>query len=86
MALSEIKRNIQTGETKDEPQTNGSYKIMQIIFKLMKYTHIHMHPCARSTRSNKIKYNRLTRKTKEIKNYIYQLRTKLTKAQNGKQN
>ena len=33
-----------------------------------------------------IKYNRLSWRTKEIKNYIYQLRTKLTKAQTGKQN
>ena len=28
----------------------------------------------------------MTRLTKEIKNYTYQLRTKLTKAQTGKQN
>ena len=34
----------------------------------------------------KIKYNRLTQQTKETKNYIYQLRQKLTKAQTGKQN
>ena len=34
----------------------------------------------------KIKYNILTWQTKEIKNYIYQLRTKLTNAQAGKQN
>ena len=34
----------------------------------------------------KIKYSRLTRQTKEIKNYIYQLRTKLTKSETGKQN
>ena len=34
----------------------------------------------------KIKYNRLTWQRKEIKNYTYQLRTKLTKAQTGKQN
>ena len=33
----------------------------------------------------KIKYNRLTWQTKETKDYIYQLRTKLTKAQTGKQ-
>ena len=31
MTLSEIKTNIQKWETKDEPQTNGSYKIGQII-------------------------------------------------------
>ena len=34
----------------------------------------------------KIEYSRLTQQTKEIKKYIYQLRTKLTKAQAGKQN
>ena len=28
----------------------------------------------------------MTQRTKEIKNYIYQLRTKLTEAQTGKQN
>ena len=32
------------------------------------------------------KYSRLTWQTKEIKTYIYQLRTKVTKAQSGKQN
>ena len=34
----------------------------------------------------KIKYNSLAQQTKETKNYIYQLRTELTKAQIGKQN
>jgi len=43
MALSEIKTNIQKQETKDEPQTNGSYKIRQIIIKIMEYTHTHTH-------------------------------------------
>ena len=33
-----------------------------------------------------INYNRLTWQTKETKNYNCQLRTKLTKAQMGKQN
>ena len=37
MALSEIKTNIQKRETKDEPQTNDSYKIRQIIIKIMAY-------------------------------------------------
>ena len=32
------------------------------------------------------KYSRLTQWTEEIKNFIYHLRTKLTKAQIGKQN
>ena len=44
MALNEIKTNIQKQETKDEPQTKGSYKIRQIIIKIMEYTHIHIHP------------------------------------------
>ena len=34
----------------------------------------------------KIKYSRLIRQTKEIKNYTYKLRTKLTETQTGKQN
>ena len=48
MALSEIKTNIQKGETKVEPQTNGSYKIRQIIIKIMENTRIH-------TAMNKVK-------------------------------
>ena len=44
MALSEIKTNIPKWEIKDEPQTNGSYKIRQIIIKIMEYTHIHGLP------------------------------------------
>ena len=55
MALSEIKTNIQRWETKDEPQANGSYKIRQIIIKIMEYTHIHIHPWTKSKQSNKNK-------------------------------
>ena len=59
MALSEIKINIQKQETKDEPQTNCSYKIRQIvfkiIFKIMEYTHIHIYPWAKSKQTNKNK-------------------------------
>ena len=85
--LSEIKTNIQKQETKDEPQTNGSYKIRQIIIKIMEYTHIYIYTHEQSQKSpTKIKYSRLTQRTMEIKNYIYQLRKKLTKAQTGKQN
>ena len=42
MALSEIKTNIQKRETKDEPETIGSYKIKQIIIKIMEYTYTSM--------------------------------------------
>ena len=53
MALSETKTNIQKQETKDEPQTNGSYQIRQIIIKIMEYTHT--HSWAKSKQSNKNK-------------------------------
>jgi len=43
MALSEIKTNTPKRETKDEPQTYGSYKIRLIIIKMMEYTHMHIH-------------------------------------------
>ena len=77
MALNENKINTQT---KNELQTNGSYKINRIIIKIKEYTQ------KQSQNSpTKIKYNRWTWRTKEIKNYIYQLRTKLTKAQTVKQ-
>ena len=61
-ALSEIKTNIPKQVTKNEPQTNGSYKIRQIIIKIMEYTHIHIHIHKQNKNSStKIKYNRLTR-------------------------
>ena len=43
-ALSEIKTDTQKWKMKDETQTNGSYKIRQIIIKIIEYTHIHIHP------------------------------------------
>jgi len=49
----EIKTNIQKPETKDEPKTNGSYKVRQIVIKIMEYTHI--HPWGKSKQSNKNK-------------------------------
>ena len=49
MTLSEIKTNIQKQETKDEPQTNGSYKMKKIIIKII--THIHIHPSVQLSRS-----------------------------------
>ena len=55
MALSEIKTNIHKGETKDEPPKNGSYKIGQIIIKIMEYTYVHIHPWSKSKQPNKSK-------------------------------
>ena len=53
MALRESKTNIQKRATKNEPQTNGSYTIRQIIIKIMEYTHIHIHLWAKWKQSNK---------------------------------
>ena len=39
MALIDVKTNIQNREIVDEPQTNDTYKIRQIIIKIMEYTH-----------------------------------------------
>ena len=55
MALRDNKTNVQKRETKDEPETNGSYKIRQIVIKIMECTHIHIHPQGKSKQSNKNK-------------------------------
>ena len=55
--------------------------VTKSVIKIMKYTHIHIYHGQSQNSPPKIKYGRLTQRTKEIKNYIYQLRTKLTKAQ-----
>ena len=76
MTLRESKTNTPKQETKDEPQTNDSYKSRQIIVKnngIYIYTHEQSE-----NHLTKIKYSRLTKQTKEIKIIIYQLRTKLT--------
>ena len=81
MALDEIKTNLKERETKDESQANGSYKIRQVIIKTMKHTHTHIYIYTHKQSENsptKIKYSRLIQWTKEIKNYIYQLKKKLT--------
>ena len=86
MTLSEIKTNIQKGEKKEEPYTNCSYKIRQIIIKIMEFTHIQTHPQAKSKQLNKDKVQQIDPVNKGNQKYIYQLRTKLTKAKIGKQN
>jgi len=55
------------------------------MMKIMEYTHIHVHPEAKPKQSKKKKDNKLIQWTKETKNDIHQLRTKLTKEQTGKQ-
>ena len=86
MALNEIKRNIQKWETKDEPQTNGSYKIRQIIIKIMEYTHIHIHPWAKSKQSNKNKVQYIDLANKGYKKLYLPVKNKTNYAETGKQN
>ena len=54
MALSEIKTNIQMRNQRWTPD-KCSYKIRQIIVKIMEYTHIHRYPWAKWKQSNKNK-------------------------------
>ena len=58
MALNEIKTHTQKRETKDDPQTNDSYKIRQIIIKIMEYVYIYIHEQSENS-PTKIKYSRL---------------------------
>ena len=72
MALNEIKTHTQKWETGDDPQTNDSYKIRQIIIKIMEYiyTHTHTHIYIHKLNQNsptKIKYNRLTQQHRKSK-------------------
>jgi len=66
MILSEIKTNIPKWETKDEPQTNGGYKIKQIIIKIMEY----IRPRAKSKQSNKNKVEQIDPANKGNKKII----------------
>ena len=51
------------------------------------HTHIHIYPSAKLKQSNKNKIQQIDPANKgNKKNYVYQLRRKLTKAQTGKQN
>ena len=59
MALNGIKTNTPKGENKDEPQTNGNYKIRQIIIKIIECIYIYMHPGAKSKQFNKNKVQQL---------------------------
>ena len=52
----------------------------------MEYTHIHIHSSAKSKQSNKNKVQQTDPANQGNQTCIYQLRTKLTKAQTGKQN
>ena len=65
MALRESKTSVQKQETKDESQINGSYKIRQIINKIMECTHTHVHPWEKSKQSNKNKVQQIDLENKE---------------------
>ena len=85
MALSEIKANTPKRGNKDEPQTNGSYKIRQIIIKIMEYTHIHIYPQAKPEQSNKPKLQQIDPMNKGNKKLYLPVKNK-TNLQTGKQN
>ena len=84
MALREIKTNIQRRETKDESQTNGSYKIRQIIIMIMGYTYTYTPISKIKTVQQKLSTIDLPGKQRKPK--IISTKTKLVKAQTGKQN
>ena len=76
MAFSEIKTDIQKQETKDEPQTNGSYTIRQIILQIMEYTYIHIHLSAKLKQSNKNKVQQIDLANKGNKKLYLPLKNK----------
>ena len=43
MALTGIKTSTLKQETKCKPQTNGKYKIRQVLTKIIGYIHMHAH-------------------------------------------
>ena len=93
LRLKEGKKKMEEEKTKTKqkmPQKCKSPTQMQWLITTIKsvteYIHIHKHPSTNSKQLTKIRYSRLIWQTKEIKNYMYQFGTKLTKAQKGKQN
>ena len=82
MALSEIKTNVKRQETKDEPQTNGSYKIRQIMIKIMEYTHIPMRK-VKTVQQNEVQQTGQANKGNQK---LYLPVKKKTKSQTRKQN
>ena len=72
MALNELKSNIQKWEIKDEPETNGSYKIRQIIIKIMEY----IHPWAKSKLANKNKVQSIDPENKGYKKLYLPVKNK----------
>ena len=78
-------KQISKRETKDEPQTNSSHEIRQIIIKLMEYTHMYISISKVKTAQQIQSTADLPSNQSKSKNYIYQLRTKLSQAQAGNQ-
>ena len=72
--------------SKNKKQEMNPYKIRQIIIKVMECTHIPIHQWAKSTQSNKNKVQQINVANKGNKKLYLPIRTKLTKAQTGKQN
>ena len=82
MALSEIKTNTPKRETKDEPQTNGSYKIRQIIMKIIEiHIYIYTH---KQNQNSPTKVQQIDPASKGNQKLYLPVKNK-TKAQTGKQ-
>ena len=75
-----MKTNTPKRETKDESQTNGSYKIKEIIIKIMEYT-----PIRKSEQSNRNKVRQIDLVNKGNQELYLPVNSK-TKAQTGKHN
>ena len=66
MALTESKTNIQKLETNDESLTNGSYKIRQMVIKMMDYAHIYPWAKSKQPNKNKVQINLVNRGNKKL--------------------
>ena len=84
MALSEIKTNTQNQITKVEPHINCSYKIRQMIIKIMEYTRIHIHPWAKKIEFKKNKVQSIDLMNKGNPKLYLPVESSLTKAQSWK--
>ena len=83
------KKKEKTNETKLHRTAKAQRRGRDFLTKIKSVMNIHIYIYTHKQNQNsppKIKYHRLTQRTMETKNYICQLRTKLTKAQTGKQN
>ena len=71
-------------ETKDTPQTNGSYKARQIMTEITEYAHIYIHPWAKYKQSNKNKSQQIDLVNKGAQNLFSWVKNKINLSTNWK--